>query len=55
MWKTLLRGFALHIHVFHLENTLLLSEINKKLVWDKKMFKIIYGRQECAKSKEAPW
>lgn len=43
MWKNLLRGPALNVHVFHLENTLLLIKINKK------MFHIIYGRREYAK------
>ena len=43
MWKNLLRGLALNVHVFHLENTLLLIKINKK------MFHIIYGRREYAK------
>ena len=44
MWKTLLRGSSLHVHVFHLENTLLLIKINKKC-----FIIIIYGRREYAK------
>ena len=48
MWKTLLGGSVLHVHVLHLENTLLLIKINNKI--NKKCFIIIiYGRREYAK------
>ena len=44
MWKTLLGGSVLHVHVLHFENSLLLIKINKK-----GFIIIIYGRWEYAK------